>query len=47
MFDENLNLGFVKEKEQFFNKNQIWFGFFKCERKTFFFYFIYENINFI
>ena len=37
MLDENLNMGFVKEKERIFNKKSDLVWVFKCERKTDFF----------
>jgi len=41
MLGENLNLSFCKRKLK--KKNQIWFGFFKYERKIGFYF---ENIIF-
>ena len=44
ILDENLNLGFCeRKKNDFLIKIQIWFGFFKYERKTDFYF---KNINF-
>ena len=44
ILDENLILGFCeRKKNDFLIKIQIWFGFFKYERKTDFYF---KNINF-